>query len=136
MQLTLKKDINIKKQDTISIDEINFTTLTILKKDEERGLLSINYNLVNLNIKIKDNKNEEIGKIIDKIDKYQKSKMSSKEISKMISKISKYPSLEELIINMNNNEPLSDYMISLLNTELVNSEYYVDLRSKILKIFL
>lgn len=133
MKFTIKKDSYVKRKDIISIDEINFQVLNILENIEEKSSLLIESELVNFIVEIKDNKNEEIGKIIDKIEKYQKSKMSSKEISKMITRISKYPNLSELISNMNNNEPLSDYMLSLLNLELVESEYYINLKKDNIK---
>jgi hypothetical protein len=128
MKNKIIKKCLIKEDNVFNVDDINFSTESSIISQEDLGVLSIDFDLENLEVSIKENDIAEIISIIGKIDKYQKGKMSEKESLKMIKKLDLYPSLSTLVDSIRSQKVLDDNQIQLLNLSKVKAEYVVDIK--------
>lgn len=128
--MNLQKEINVKNdllENNVSLIYNEFLKLKTLKNIElsENGSLILKF-YYNGKIQIKNETNDEIEKIIAKIDKYNSKKMSEKEIEKMLKKIDTDLELSVIIQKMKNKETLINSDISLLEKKSKKQIFYID----------
>ena len=100
---------------TIKYNDLNFKLNQEINLDEENPyLLAIDLDFSNIIISEEEVIIDEISSLLNKIEKYQKGKMSSKEIGKMIKKCEKFPSINIIKEAFSEERPLDEQELNIL----------------------